>query len=102
LFAKNPTAALTLLKNHLAGGVNAVHPEDFDACADAVLSGGYCLVEFHLFTRHEHILVKSKPDRSLSMARRQPRYQDAFRALSTSINGYPPIDYEGLPKDEDL
>ena len=99
---KSPTAALMSLKVLLAR--QSCLQDSSELTYSEVVSGKYQLVEFHLFVKFndEHILAQSEPRRGLPVARRQSRDQDAFRALSTSIYGYPPIDHEGLPRDEDL
>ena len=101
-FARNPTAALTILKNEMAGDNDPYAPDLFDECADAVLSGKYILAEFHLFLQHEHLLAELRPQASMQVACQLARGKDARGNVPTSIYGHPPIDYEGLPKDEDL
>jgi hypothetical protein len=99
---KSPVAALMSLKDWLAK--QSSHPDVSELTFAEVVSGRYQLVEFHLFVKFndEHILAQSESRRGLPLARRQPRREDASRALPTSIYGHPPIDYEGLPRDEDL
>ena len=104
---KSPLTALMRLRDHLSGqpGFSGACKEKLsESTYQLVVSGEYQLVELHLFVKFkdEHILAQPKFGRSVQVARRQSRGQNASGALPASIYGHPPIDYEGLPRDEDL
>lgn len=97
-FARNPVSALGRLKQFF---LNLTRTEDAPTrCYEAVIRGEYVLVEFHMFLQNEHLLAKSRPQRSQPVARGFPRSENAYGILPASVLGHPPIDYEGLPRDE--
>jgi hypothetical protein len=103
--SKSPLTALFSLRGRLSSEFPDMNKELLsERTYCEVVSGRFQLVEMHLFVKFndEHILAQPRSGRGVQVARRHPRGQDAPGALSTSVYGHPPIDYEGLPRDEDL
>lgn len=98
----SPVSALRyLIHTHRHNNPQMTNSQAEEALGSLILSGEYLLVRFHLFVdfKNEHILAEPRFGRSLPVSREFPRGEDAGGALSTSLLGHPPIDYDGLPKD---